>query len=196
LTALAISQSQEIAVIEERLELSDDRINYAESRQWTDYLTLDPIALVQNIFGGGAVQRNRLAIADLEVQVADLIRRREEVAESLAREVVDQVLEYEQLGRRLELLDAQIVTQEQREAVLEVGYRMGEGSTVNMLGIWQQTEDMVAKRAELVITRERLMAELEQLTGVSDDETWVDSGSSGGGSVSGMDPAAVEEPWQ
>lgn len=196
MTALAISQSQEIAVIEERLELSDDRINYAESRQWTDYLTLDPIALVQNIFGGGAVQRNRLAIADLEVQVADLIRRREEVAESLAREVVDQVLEYEQLGRRLELLDAQIVTQEQREAVLEVGYRMGEGSTVNMLGIWQQTEDMVAKRAELVITRERLMAELEQLTGVSDDETWVDSGSSGGGSVSGMDPAAVEEPWQ
>ncbi len=196
MTELAISQSQEIAVIEDRLELSNDRINYAESRQWTDYLTLDPVELVQSIFGGGAVQRNRLAIADLEVQVADLIRRREEVAEALAREVVDQVLEYEQLGRRLELLDAQIVTQEQREAVLEVSYRMGEGSTVNMLGIWQQTEDLLAKRAELTITRERLVTELEQLTGVSDDETGVDSGSSGSGSVSGMDPAAVEEPGQ
>lgn len=170
MTELAISQSSEIAVIEERLELSNDRIGYAEARQWTDYLTLDPVELVQNIFGGGAVQRNRLAIADLEVQVADLIRRREEVAESLAREVVDQVLEYEQLGRRLELLDAQIVTQEQREAVLEVSYRMGEGSTINMLGIWQQTEDMVAKRAELAITRERWVTELEQLTGVPSDE--------------------------
>ena len=196
MTELAISQSSEIAVIEERLELSNDRIGYAEARQWTDYLTLDPVELVQNIFGGGAVQRNRLAIADLEVQVADLIRRREEVAESLAREVVDQVLEYEQLGRRLELLDAQIVTQEHREAVLEVSYRMGEGSTINMLGIWQQTEDMVAKRAELAITRERWVTELEQLTGVSDDETWVDSGSSGGGSVSGVDHAAVDEPGQ
>jgi predicted RNA-binding protein with PIN domain len=51
---------------------------------------------------------------------------------------------------------------------------MGEGSTINMLGIWQQTEDMLAKRAELTITRERLVTELEQLTGVSDDETWVD----------------------
>ena len=157
-------------MIEERLELSNDRIGYAEARQWTDYLTLDPVELIQNIFGGGAVQRNRLAIADLEVQVADLIRRREEVAEALAREVVDQVLEVEQLGRRLELLDAQIVTQEQREAVLEVSYRMGEGSTINMLGIWQQTEDMVAKRAELAITRERLVTELERLIGVSGDE--------------------------
>jgi hypothetical protein len=128
-------------------------------------------------------------------EAADLIRRREAVAEALAREVVDQVLEYEQLGRRLELLDAQIVTQEQREAVLEVSYRMGEGSTINMLGIWQQTEDMLAKRAELTIARERLVTELEQLTGVSGDETWVDSGS-GGRSVSGVDNAAMDEPWQ
>ena len=196
MTTLAISQSSEIAVIEERLELAAERREYTESRWWVNWITMDPLELVQNILGGGNVGRDRLEVAALEVEAANLIRRREEVAETLAREVVDQVLEYEQLGRRLELLDAQIVTQEQREAVLEVSYRMGEGSTINMLGIWQQTEDMVAKRAELTITRERLVTELEQLTGVADDETWVDSGSSGGGSVSGMDPAAVDEPGQ
>ena len=48
----------------------------------------------------------------------------------------------------------------------------------------------------VTITRERLVTELQQLTGVADDETWVDSGSSGSGSVSGMDPATVDEPWQ
>lgn len=157
-------------MIEERLELAAERREYTESRWWVNWITMDPLELVQNILGGGNVGRDRLEVAALEVEAANLIRRREEVAEALAREVVDQVLEYEQLGRRLELLDAQIVTQEQREAVLEVSYRMGEGSTINMLGIWQQTEDMVAKRAELTITRERLVTELEQLTGVSDDE--------------------------
>ena len=65
-----------------------DLIDYAEAQQWTDYLTLEPLRLVQNIFGGGDVQRNRLAISDLEVRAADLVRRREAVAESLARDVV------------------------------------------------------------------------------------------------------------
>ena len=65
---------------------------------------------------------------------------------------------------------------------------MGEGSSINMLGIWQQTEDMVAKRAELAIRRERLVTELEQLTGTS-DETWVDSGSIGGRSPGVVDHA-------
>ena len=81
MTELAIQNSSEIEAIEQRLELASDRIGYAGARQWTEYLTLDPLRLVQNIFGGGDVQRNRLAIAELEVRAADLVRRREEVAE-------------------------------------------------------------------------------------------------------------------
>ena len=73
LTEQAIEQSSEIAAIEEQLALTDERQNYAESRRWTNYLTLDPVRLVQNVLGGGDVQRDRLAIAALELEAENLI---------------------------------------------------------------------------------------------------------------------------
>ena len=142
LTTLEIANSSEIEAIEQRLELTGDRIDYAEASQWVDYLSLDPLRLVQNLLGGGDVQRNRLAIANLEVLAADLVWRRKEVAESLAREVIDGVLEYEALGRRLELLESQLETQLQQQVVMEVVYRTGQGTTATMLGVWQCTEDL------------------------------------------------------
>ena len=149
------------------MELTSDRIDYAGARQWTDYLTLDPLRLVQNLFGGGDVQRNRLAIAELEVRAADLVRRREEVAEGLARDVVGLVLEYEELSRRIDLLDSQLLTQRQREAVMEIAYRTGQGSTTTMLGVWQRTDDPEARKEEKVIDRKRVVTELEQLIEVA-----------------------------
>ncbi|WP_323351552.1 hypothetical protein [Leptolyngbya sp. CCNP1308] len=126
--------------------------------------------MVQNILGGGDVGRDRLQVAAIEVEAANLIRRREEVATALAREVIDQVLGYEQMGRQLELLDSQIVTQRHRQAVMEVGYRMGEGTTGTMLTVWQQTEDLEARRVEMAIAQGRLVAALEQLVGAPADK--------------------------
>ena len=123
-----------------------ERIGYAESRRWTNYLTLDPLGLVQNILGGGDVQRDRLAIADLELQVADLIRRREAVAEDLAAEVVDLVLAYEEGERALELLQVQLETQRLQQAVMESSYRTGQGDTGAMLRVWQRTEALASER--------------------------------------------------
>ena len=163
MTSQAILNSREIQVIEQRLELAAERRQYTESRWWVNWITADPFALVQNILGGGEVGRDRLDVAAIEVEAANLIRRREEVATALAREVIDQVLQYEQMGRQLELLDSQIVTQRQRQAVMEVGYRMGEGTTGTMLTVWQQTEDLEARRVEMASDRERVVAELEQM---------------------------------
>ena len=165
MTELAIQNSSEIEAIEQRLELASDRIGYAQARQWTEYLTLDPLRLVQNLFGGGDVQRNRLAIAELEIRAADLVRRREEVAEGLAREVVELVLEYEQLGRQIELLDSQLLTQQQRQAVMEAQYRTGQGRTTTMLGVWQRTEDLEARQLEKQILQTQTQQELEVLAG-------------------------------
>lgn len=91
------------------------------------------------------------------------MRRREEVAEGLAREVIDGVLEYEALGRRLALLERQLETQLQRQAVMEVAYRTGQGNTATMLGVWQQTEDLQARIEEVGIEREQGVRELEVL---------------------------------
>lgn len=157
--------SREIQAIEQRLALAAEQQQATESRWWVNWITLDPFALVQNLLGGGEVGREQLRLAELELEAADLVRRREEVATALAREVIDQVLEYEQLGRQLELLDEQIVAQLQRQAVMEVSYRLGEGSTSAMLTLWQQTEDLEARRVEMAIAQGRVVAELEQVVG-------------------------------
>lgn len=104
LTQQAIAQSSEIEAINQQLELTAERQEYAEARQWTNYLTMDPVRLVQNVLGGGDVQRDRIEIATLELEAANLIRRREEVAEGIAREIIDLVLNYEHLDRQAVLV--------------------------------------------------------------------------------------------
>jgi hypothetical protein len=41
----------------------EDRIAYSQKKTWTNYVTLDPVKLLQNLFGGGDVQRDRLAVS-------------------------------------------------------------------------------------------------------------------------------------
>ena len=53
-------------MINQQLEFTDERQDYARARQWTHYITLDPIRLFQNVLGGGDVQRQALALAELE----------------------------------------------------------------------------------------------------------------------------------
>ena len=72
LTQRAIDYSPELLTIEERiqiiserLELMEEKIDYSQKKTWTNYITLDPIRLIQNIFGGGDLQRDRIAITDL-----------------------------------------------------------------------------------------------------------------------------------
>ncbi len=171
LTQQAIAQSSEIEAINEQLELTAQRQDYAESRQWTNYLTLDPIRLVQNVLGGGDVQRDRIAIASLELETANLIRRREEVAEGIAHEVVGLVLDYEKLDRQADLSASQLETHRLRVTVRESAYRTGQSSTESMLSLWQRTEDLEARCQERLIGQAQVVRELEVLVGGEDLET-------------------------
>jgi hypothetical protein len=92
-----------IALIDKRLGVSRDSIDYAESKLWTNYLPsstsfggsvldiINPLAWLKNLAGGGDMQRDQLAIADLEVKAAtleaaraELERQREEEKAKLA----------------------------------------------------------------------------------------------------------------
>lgn len=168
LTDLAIQNSSEIEAIDQRLAVMAQRIDYAESRRWTNYLTLDPLELVQNLLGGGDVQRDQVAIASLEVQAADLVRRREEVAEDLAREVIALVMDHERLDRELTLLASQLETQQLQQAVQESAYRTGQGNTVQMMSVWQRTEDLQAQQQERSVAQAQVRRQLEQITGLTD----------------------------
>ncbi len=119
--------------------------------------------LVQNLLGGGDMQRDRLAIAELELQQADLVRRRWEVSEAIAQTIIDQVLNWERLDRQLDLLETQSLTQQQQQAVIEASYRTGSGNTATMLTVWQRSEDLEARRVEAEIDQTQTRQELERL---------------------------------
>lgn len=172
LTQQAIAQSSEIEAINQQLELTAKRQDYAEARQWTNYLTMDPVRLIQNVLGGGDVQRDRLAIATLELEAANLIRRREEVAEGIAREIVDLVLNYEHLDRQAMLLASQLESHRLQVAVAEARYRTGQGSTTSMIGLWQQTADLAARCSEHRIGQAQDIRNLEILIGESETRSY------------------------
>ena len=117
------------------------------------------------MLGGGDVQRDRIAIATLELEAANLVRRREEVAEDITREVVGLVLDYEQLDRQAALMASQLESYRLRVAVAEAQYRTGQGSTTTMIGLWQQAEDLAARCQEQRIGQAQNVRELEMLTG-------------------------------
>lgn len=168
LTQQAIAQSSEIEAINQQLALTAERQEYAEARQWTNYLTMDPVRLIQNVLGGGDVQRDRLAIATLELEAANLIRRREEVAEGIAREIVDLVMNYERLDRQAILLASQLESHQLQVAVAEARYRTGQGATTSMIGLWQRTVELTARCSEYRIGQAQDIRELEILIGEED----------------------------
>ncbi|MFG6100562.1 TolC family protein [Leptothoe sp. ISB3NOV94-8A] len=172
LTQQAIAQSSEIEAINEQLALTAERQDYAEARQWTNYLTLDPIRLVQNVLGGGDVQRDRIAIASLELDAANLIRQRENQAQHIADEVVSLVLNYEKLDREYDLLDSRLRTHLMQAQIMEAQYRTGQGSTNRMLTMWQRTDNLKARCDEKRIGQAQDRRELEILTG-ADAETQI-----------------------
>ncbi|MEM9091942.1 MAG: hypothetical protein AAGC93_24800 [Cyanobacteria bacterium P01_F01_bin.53] len=200
LTQQAIAQSSEIETINQQLELTDQRQDYARNRQWTNYLTLDPLRLVQNVLGGGDVQRDRLELGALELREAELIRRREEVAEGIAQDVVDLVLDYEKFGRQANLIASQLETHRLRVTVRESAYRTGQGSTESMLSLWQRTEDLEARCQERLIGQAQVVRELEVLVGGEDLEAErVYSGGGDGGCdrnhTSAPQPIPISGRW-
>ena len=80
LTELAIANSfklqqsaDRIALIEQRLAVTEERIDYTSKKRWTNYISTNPVNIIQNLFGGGGVQRDNIAIASLEIRTTDLI---------------------------------------------------------------------------------------------------------------------------
>ncbi len=80
---------ERITLIEQRLELAEDRIEYTRKKKWTNYISANPINILQNIFGGGDVQRDNIAIANLEIRTADLLAAKAELERQQEEEKVE-----------------------------------------------------------------------------------------------------------
>ncbi len=162
---------ERITLIEQRLELAEDRIEYTRKKKWTNYISANPVNILQNIFGGGDVQRDNIAIASLEIRTADLLaakaeleRQQEEEKVKIGDRILRLLLDYEAAQRRHKLLSSQLVTLEQQQRVARVSYRRGRGSTSQILGMNDKRDRTIEKIVDTEIEKDEAVRELGQLT--------------------------------
>ncbi len=162
--------AERITLIEQRLELAEDRIEYTRKKKWTNYISANPVNILQNIFGGGDVQRDRIAIASLEIRTADLLaakaeleRQQEEEKVEIGDRVLRLLLDYEAAQRRHKLLSSQLKTLEQQQRVARVSYRLGRGSTSQILGMADQRDRLREKIVDAEIEKDEAVRELGRL---------------------------------
>ncbi len=173
--------NERITLIDDRLALMGDRKDYAESKLWTNYLptssstssvldVVNPFAWIQNLAGGGQMQRDRLAIADLEVKGATLEaaragleRQREQEKVNLGEKVLQLLLGYEAATRQVELVESQIKTFQVSRQVFRIRYQFGEGTTEQWLS-FEERENKLNEQLTLSRTKQQeTVRELIQL---------------------------------
>jgi outer membrane protein TolC len=127
---------------------------------------------IQNLFGGGGVQRDNLAIANLKVRIVDLLaakaeleRQQEEEKLEIENEVLNLLLNYEAAERKLELLTSQLETLEQQREVVRIAYRMGRGSTNQMLNMENRRDRIIEQVVKVEIEKDESVRELFHLIG-------------------------------
>jgi hypothetical protein len=195
LTQAAIANSSKlktlddrIALIDRRLGVSKDSIDYAESKLWTNYLPtssvggsvldiINPFAWIKNLAGGGDMQRDKLAIADLEIKAAtleaaraELERQREEEKVNLGDRVLRLVLDYESSDRTIALIQSQQKTFNLQNEVFRIQYRLGQGSTEQLLGMTTRGDRLNEQLTDASIKRDEAVREMRQLTGYGKGE--------------------------
>ena len=133
LTAQAVSNSEEIKVI-------DATIKLAKRKGWTQYIdvsAIDPLTLsvqiLRNIFGGGERQTRKLTVSQLEL-------RRTEAVKNLRAEVSSLLLQGEAAQQKQVQVHSLFDAQRILVAVLEVSYKSGELSTERMLPVWEKLD--------------------------------------------------------
>ena len=168
-----VTLDEQIALIDERLVVAGKRIEHTSKKRWTNYISSDPLRIAANILGGGDVQRDNIAIADLEVKSgeleayrANLHRRKAEVESQLLQEVLGLVLDYEAAEREYVLAQSKLATYHQQRNLIEIDYQFGNGSTTQMLSMWQQGESLQAEIVKTESKRSQLISKLKQLTNI------------------------------
>ena len=161
-----------IKYIEKRLELAEDRIESISRRKWVNYISTNPVEIIQHIFGGGGIQRDNISISSLEIRTTDLLaakaeleRQQETVKGELGDRIFQLLLDYEAAQRRHKLLTSQLQTLEQQQKVARISYRRGRGSTSQMLEMEGKRDRLAEKIFEVETKRDESERKLKLLVG-------------------------------
>ena len=166
-----VTLDEQIALIDERLVVAEKRIDHTSKKRWTNYISSDPLRIAANILGGGDVQRDNIAIADLEVKSAELEayranlhRRKAEVKSQLREEVLGLVLEYEAAIRQYSLIEFQLASHQVQQQIMEIDYRFGNGSTSSYLALVQEEEKLNNQLMHNRSTQLEIVSKIRQIT--------------------------------
>lgn len=179
LTDAAIARSREAELLQQQIQLAQQRGELYEetteeqrSRSWTAWLTLDPIEMAGNIFGGGPRQQREWQIQELELrqqaisaQSFALEVREGELADSLRSQIFQSLQRFQELGRELERVEGAIAAHEIQYQVFLTGYRHGNGSTQQLLTLQQREVELGDSLEDLRVKVELTIRQLEELTG-------------------------------
>jgi hypothetical protein len=169
-----VTLDEQIALIDKRLVVAGERIEHTSKKRWTNYLSTDPLRIAANVFGGGDVQKVTIAIADLEVKSAELeayranlYRCKAEIKSELKEEILSLALDYETAERESVLAQSKLTTYNQQRRLIEIDYQFGNGSTTQMLSMWQQGESLEAEVIQIEGKKAEITRKIQQLTGQS-----------------------------
>jgi hypothetical protein len=171
-----VTLDEQIALIDKRLTVAGERIEYTSKKRWTNYLSTDPLRIAANVFGGGDVQRDNLAIADLEVKSAELEayranlhKRQAEVKSQLKEDVLGLVLEYEAAERQYSLIESQLASHQVQQQIMEIDYRFGNGSTSSYFALKNEGERLSSQLVQSRTAQTEVVRKICYLTGCKDE---------------------------
>jgi len=161
LADLAIKHNIEIKTL-------DEAIKYQRARRWSSWMNADglnPLAVgfrvARNITGGGDVAATKLEIAQLE-------RRRAEVETALRLSVAQSLADLDAATRKAQAARARLAAHQARAQLLGVGYKFGDGSTEEMLQVWQAGEELKLSVQQFALDEQTAVFKLLRVVAKSD----------------------------
>lgn len=118
------------------------------------------------------MQRDRIAIADLEVKTTDLLaakaeleRQQEEEKVEIEEKVLNLLLDYEAANRKHELLSSQLEASLQQREVTRIAYKFGRGSTSQILSMEDKLDRTSEQLTNVTIDKDESVRKLLHLIG-------------------------------
>ena len=96
---------------------------------------------------------------------AELERQQESEKLKIEDTVLRLVLDYEAAQRRHDLLSSQLETLEQQREVIRIAYRLGRGSTAQILGMEEKRDRTIEQLTDVEIEQNESVRKIEQLIG-------------------------------
>jgi endonuclease YncB( thermonuclease family) len=143
--------------------LAYEAARQARATQWTNYLDiLNPVGLIQNVLGGGAIAQGDLAIANLDLRAAEIEAARDDEKIKVSELILAHLTAYESTSQDLSLSQQRFITFSTRVQLIESDYRKGRYSTEIMLPLWEERDrlelEVTAKENALRSIKSRLLA--------------------------------------